>query len=69
MDLNPGEYYYPVQTKDSKRIFSLYEELSKNQSSITFIGRTGLFKYIDMIPAVDIHLRIAKNFINKYQKF
>ena len=69
MDLNPGEYYYPVQTKDSKRIFSLYEELSKNKASITFIGRTGLFKYIDMIPAVEIHLRLAKNFIKKYQKF
>ena len=69
MDLNPGEYYYPVQTKDSKRIFSLYEELSKNKSSITFIGRTGLFKYIDMIPAVEIHLRLAKNFVKKYQKF
>ena len=69
IDLNPGEYYYPVQTKDSKRIFSLYEALSKNQSSITFIGRTGLFKYIDMIPAVEIHLRIAKNFVKKFQNF
>ena len=48
---------------NSKRIFSLYEELSKNQSSITFIGRTGLFKYIDMIPAVEIHIRMAKKFM------
>ncbi|MBO8228661.1 NAD(P)-binding protein [Prochlorococcus marinus XMU1414] len=68
MDLNPGEYYYPVQTKDSKRIFSLYEELSKNQSSITFIGRTGLFKYIDMIPAVEIHIRLAKKFMRQINK-
>ena len=69
MDLNPGEYYYPVQTKNSKRIFSLYEELSNNQSSITFIGRTGLFKYIDMIPAVDIHIRMAKKFMRNINKF
>ena len=69
MDFNPGEYYYPVQTRDSKRIFSLYEELSKNKSSITFIGRTGLFKYIDMIPAVEIHIRIAKKFIRDINKF
>ena len=69
MDLNPGEYYYPVQTKDSKRIFSLYENLSKNQSAITFIGRTGLFKYIDMIPAVEIHLRLAKKFVDNIKKF
>ena len=69
MDFNPGEYYYPVQTRDSKRIFSLYKELSKNKSSITFIGRTGLFKYIDMIPAVEIHIRIAKKFIRDINKF
>ena len=63
MDLNPGEYYYPVQTNNSKKTFSLYEELSKKESSITFIGRTGLFKYIDMIPAVEIHIRMAKKFL------
>ena len=63
MDINPGEYYYPVQTKESKRLFSLYENLSKKEKSITFIGRTGLFKYIDMIPAVEIHMRLANKFI------
>ncbi len=63
IDENPGEYYYPVQTKNSKKILSSYENLSKKEKSITFIGRTGLFKYIDMIPAVEIHMRIARNFI------
>ena len=63
IDLNPGEYYYPVQTKDSKRVFVLYENLSKKEKTITFIGRTGLFKYIDMIPAVEIHMRLAHKFI------
>ena len=60
---NPGEYYYPVQTKKSKEIFASYDNLSKKQNSITFIGRTGLFKYIDMIPAVEIHMRIAQKFL------
>ena len=69
MDLNPGEYYYPVQTKESKHLFSIYEALSKKRSSITFIGRTGLFKYLDMIPAVQIHLRIAEKFIKDFNKF
>ena len=65
MEFNPGEYYYPVQTKNSKRIYDSYEKLSKNEKYITFIGRTGLFKYIDMIPAVEIHIRLAKKFIKK----
>tara|TARA_B100000886_G_C20398500_1_gene481533 strand:+ start:504 stop:1643 length:1140 start_codon:yes stop_codon:yes gene_type:complete len=69
MELNPGEYYYPVQTNESKIIFSLYKELSKKQSSITFIGRTGLFKYIDMIPAVEIHIRMVKKFMKDINKF
>ncbi len=69
MNENPGEYYYPVNTVNSKRNFSLYEQLSKNNSNITFIGRTGLFKYIDMIPSVEIHMRIANKFIKKIKNF
>ena len=66
IDLNPGEYYYPVQTKESKHLFSIYEALSKKRSSITFIGRTGLFKYLDMIPAVQIHIKIAEKFVKDF---
>ena len=67
IDNNPGEYYYPVNTNFSRQIFSKYEKLAKRKPSITFIGRTGLFKYIDMIPAVQIHIKLAKNFIKKYK--
>ena len=60
---NPGEYYYPVKTRDSKKIYENYRRISKSQNKITFCGRTGLFKYIDMIPAVNIHLKIANDFL------
>jgi len=63
MKMNPGEYYYPVHTKESKRVYSNYFELAKKEFNLTFIGRTGLFKYIDMIPAVEIHIRIAEKFL------
>ena len=62
---NPGEYYYPVQTKKSREIFRQYEELSKKFDHISFCGRTGLFKYIDMVPAVSIHIQKAYNFMKK----
>ena len=39
-----------------------------SEKSITFIGRTGLFKYIDMIPAVEIHMRLANKFIKSIKK-
>ena len=67
--MNPGEYYYPVQTKESKSIYSNYLELAKKEINLTFIGRTGLFKYIDMIPAVEIHMRIAEKFLKNAKNF
>ena len=65
IDENPGEYYYPVKTKHSKMIYENYRRLSKLQNKITFCGRTGLFKYIDMIPAVNIHLKLANDFLKR----
>ena len=64
---NPGEYYYPVQTQSSREIYRKYDDLSKKFEHITFCGRTGLFKYIDMVPAVSIHIQKALNFLKKYK--
>ncbi len=63
MAANPGEYYYPVQTADSLRLYGLYRQLAAAQADITFCGRTGLFRYIDMIPAVTMHLEIAARYL------
>ena len=63
MSENPNEYYYPVQTRKSKKMYEQYKKFSKNFKKITFCGRTGLFKYIDMIPAVNIHLKLANDFL------
>ncbi len=63
LEENPNEYYYPILTKDSAKIYQKYKKLSRDEDKIIFCGRTGLYKYIDMIPAVNIHLRIAKDFL------
>ena len=62
---NPGEYYYPVRTDESNQIFQKYKKVSQELKNITFCGRTGLYKYIDMVPAVLIHLKIANDFLEK----
>ena len=62
---NKGEYYYPVKTKKSRKIYEKYKKKSENLKKITFIGRTGLFMYIDMAPAVNIHIKIANDFIKE----
>ncbi len=66
MNQNPDEYYYPVQTRKSKKLYEKYKKLSEKYNTISFCGRTGLFKYIDMIPAVNIHMRIANKFLKKF---
>ena len=63
MDRNPEEFYYPVQTANSKKIYESYLKLSKMQKNLTFCGRTGLFKYIDMVPAVKLHQKIAYKYL------
>ena len=60
---NPGEYYYPIQTNKSKIIYMQYAKLAKSKKNVVFCGRTGLFKYIDMIPAIMIHLKLAENYL------
>ncbi len=69
MDENPNEYYYPVQTKTSQKTYLKYKKYAKNFQNITFCGRTGLFKYIDMIPAVLLHLTIANKFLKKIKNY
>ena len=63
---NPGEYYYPVHTKFSRSLYEKYKKLSKKNEKITFCGRTGLFRYIDMVPCVQMHIQIAEKFLKKY---
>ena len=62
---NPNEYYYPVQTLLSRKMYEKYLKLSLKENNITFCGRTGLFKYIDMVPAVNIHKKIAYEFLKR----
>ena len=65
MERNPGEYYYPVQTKQSQQLLARYQDLAQQQEGITFCGRTGLFRYIDMLPAVTLHLAMARRYLDQ----
>ena len=66
MQRNPGEYYYPVQTRNSKDQLTQYQREARKLDKVTFIGRTGLFRYIDMLPAVTLHLDLADAFIKDH---
>ena len=63
---NRNEMYYPVRNRESLEMYSKYMEFASSiDGRVTFCGRTGLFEYLDMVPAVNKHLMMAKKFISK----
>lgn len=62
---NNLERYYPVKDADGKNK-KIYEKYKKLQSkNMTFIGRCGLYAYLDMHQAINSSLAIAKRFEDK----
>ena len=55
----PGEYYYPVHSKESRKKYENMKTFIKGKNNILY----DRIIYIDMIPAVMIHLKIAKDFL------
>lgn len=61
---NDMERYYPVKDLDGKNreIYSSY--LALKNSKTTFIGRLGLYAYLDMDQTISSSLAIADKFLN-----
>lgn len=63
-----GEKYYPVITENTKLLYKKYKDIQNDK--VTFIGRCGLYTYMDMHMVVSSSLSLIKKFIreNKYGK-
>jgi UDP-galactopyranose mutase len=62
---NNMERYYPVKDRDGKNR-ELYEKYKAEQpENMTFIGRCGLYAYLDMHQAINSALAISRKFLNK----
>ena len=55
---NEGEPYYPMPTKEAKEIYRRYEEESKKEKNVYFIGRLGKYKYLNMDQCVEEALEL-----------
>jgi UDP-galactopyranose mutase len=60
---NGFERYYPVKDIAGKNRALYQEYKNKTPTSMTFVGRCGLYAYLDMHQAVNTALKIAENFI------
>lgn len=52
--------YYPIRLVDEKKILNDYIDLAKKQAKVSFIGRLGTYRYLDM----DVTIREALNAAN-----
>ena len=57
---NNLERYYPIKEKKNAELYNKYAEIKKNK--MTFIGRCGQYKYLDMDEVVEDSLKIADTF-------
>jgi UDP-galactopyranose mutase len=65
---NNNERYYPVKDKTGKNreIYNQYKNIKNDK--VTFIGRCGLYVYIDMDQAVATSLALVKKFLDNSTK-
>lgn len=64
---NSMQRYYPVKDKDgsNRAIYKMYEKLTPK--NMEFVGRCGMYVYIDMHQAVASSLASAKRYLKKYK--
>ena len=58
-----GEKYYPVLTEKNRELYKKYKNIPNDK--VTFIGRCGLYTYLDMHQVISSSLSTAKNFLEK----
>lgn len=62
----PGDTpYYPLRLNDDKELLKKYMELAQTQKRITFIGRLGTYRYLDMHVVIGESLDLAKLCLEK----
>jgi UDP-galactopyranose mutase len=54
--------YYPVRLVEDKALLERYLGLAQNESGVTFVGRLGTYRYLDM----DVTIREALDCVRRY---
>ncbi len=47
-----GDPFYPIPSQESRALYNKYKELSEKLSTVTFAGRLGTYKYLNMDQVV-----------------
>jgi UDP-galactopyranose mutase len=66
---NEGDIpYYPIRLVNDKSLLASYIILAKNEKNITFVGRLGTYRYLDMDVTIEEALNTARIFIDSLSK-
>lgn len=61
----PGDLpYYPLRLANDKALLWQYAELANQQSQVTFVGRLGTYRYLDMHVCIGEALDTAARFVD-----
>jgi UDP-galactopyranose mutase len=55
--------YYPIRLAEEKTLLARYVELARRERGITFIGRLGTYRYLDMHVTIQEALETADRFL------
>lgn len=56
--------YYPVRLVDDKALLSRYVDLANKQKGVTFVGRLGTYRYLDMDVTIREALDCARDYLS-----
>ncbi|WP_233081204.1 UDP-galactopyranose mutase [Rheinheimera soli] len=55
--------YYPIRLLEEKKLLNDYVALANQQQNVTFVGRLGTYRYLDMDVTIDEALQTAETFL------
>jgi len=62
----PGDTpYYPIRLVEEKAMLTQYVELAQNTSGVTFVGRLGTYRYLDMDVTIREALDTVETFLEQ----
>jgi UDP-galactopyranose mutase len=60
----PGkEPYYPVPTVESRRLYESYRQAARGVSNVTFLGRLGTYRYLNIDQVVAMTLKGVESLV------
>lgn len=59
--------YYPIRMLKDKTLLGKYVQLANQESNVTFVGRLGTYRYLDMHVTIEEALNVAECFLSNYK--